>query len=379
MKAADFYKVTDWENFTGVITSEPVKKKRGEHEYTDISGRIKYCETKARLYLDEIWNVTRHCDDCTPDFVYTETGRKKTASGLIGRIPHITQVRASKFRSIYYVGVCPFREHTGAGHGGVKAFKKPSGEAFGIEIEMCFPDEDLFKGIERKLAFAEWVRSNHPDWITERDGSLEDSCRGTRGSARAVNQYEDHNLELVSPPLTENQLKKQLPLIINKAIELGAQTRKIGDWYGLHVTSNIFGPAIRKSACKMISTVNARKYRQFWHAVSNRPKSAVLKRYAPFLEVNKENALEVALNRGNHYMAAYPRTDSGGAVEIRIFQANIDIDYTLAIIELVAILSKFSMKKEDGEWLAFLKEEASPNLMEYLISSSAISQGEYDE
>lgn len=261
-----------------------------------------------------------------------------------------------------------FVEHS---NGANKSFLRPSGEAFGIEIEMSFKSStkgvDQYQGAANKLKFASWVHDNYPDWICERDRSLEETSKGNAGVA---------GLELVSPPLDLETHKKVLPIILDKAKEFGA-TAFIpnNEFFGIHVTTNLYGKSTSKLGDRIVYFINNKIFRDFWFACAKRKGQAVLE-YAPFFDnLTLGSAFASQSGSNNHYRAVNPRGSS--ALEVRIFRSTLAHLGVCAILDLMKITQDYCMITSSdldnpSDFFNFINENADENLKEWLNDNGAL-------
>ncbi len=274
------------------------------------------------------------------------------------------QIKLSKYYNLLTSDtVVHFKEHSGVGMGGPKVYPKPPGAAFGIEVEFAFDGADSNQRIANKLNFCEWITNNYSGFITERDGSLDDVCANNS----AITKYRDVCVELVSPPTDFPTLSRQIIEIFSHAVKMGAVVPN--DGFGIHVTSSIYGRHIKKSAAKMIMTINSKKDNRFWLAASGRPTSFSLKKYAPF---NTGMEYETCLTEchANHYRAGYVRNAVANAIELRIFKSTVDPREIQSILELTSHLARFSMSTKEN-WIEWLSIYATDGLREYLENNKA--------
>lgn len=302
--------------------------------YIRLDGSEATAKRADSIFFDEIDGVHRSTEDrVIPikawyryDYITTHSKRD------------FRNIRISRNVSHYTLDPVHFKQHSGVGMGlnTVKKFKKPRGEAFGIELEMVFDCGDSIAGVKNKLLFSKFIAENFPEWITERDGSLEDNCQLV-----GRNELVDCNLELVSPPLSVRDLESCLEVIIPTALKLGACC--IGDWYGLHITANLATKNISTPE-RFIRIVNENK--KIWEEASGRKGSIHLNKYAKFFKLKDYGDVAGVFHSGGHYFSTYPRNASGSAIEVRIFQCKIDFDYLMEKITLVQRLLKYSKTNE---------------------------------
>lgn len=303
-------------------------------EYTKQDGTIGVETNANRLFIDEVDGICRSTRDCGSTYAWYNCKYIKT------RLYRVFKgIRISRNISHNSLDPVYFKQHSGIGMSAasVKKYKKPTGEVFGIELEMVFDAGKELDGIRNKLLFSKYIGENFPEWVTERDGSLEDNCENS-GKVDLITC----NLELVSPPLSFESLKNALKKIIPVARELGAVCPD--DYYGLHITANL---ATRKTIVpeRFIRIVN--ENRELWEEQSGRKKSKQIKKYAPFFHFDDYGSVANIYDTGTHYFSTYPRNRSGTAIEVRIFKCEIDTDYLLEKISLVRKAVKFSKTQAD--------------------------------
>ncbi len=253
-----------------------------------------------------------------------------------------------------------FVDHTGAQK---KQFAVPTDEAFGIEIEMKFPT------VFSKLRFSHYVGTNFKNWITERDGSLEDF--GNAG---------DGGLELVSPPLPFNTLAAQLKTILAEARKQKGLGHGAGVYYGIHINVNIYGDDKESTARRFICLINDPNLRYFWETMSRRRGSASMQKYCAFKNVAYDSCLRSEAD--GHYRATYYRTDRNGyptnCVEVRIFRSNLKFPSVKISIEITKLALDFAMNKANvlddyAGFRDYINTNASEELKRYILASDAIS------
>jgi len=263
--------------------------------------------------------------------------------------------RVARDVTIYHLFESYFKNHEAAVR---KAYEKPEGEAFGIEIEMRFPD------VFSKLRFSNYVGVNFPDWTTERDGSLEDKGRAGLGG-----------LELVSPPLSYSKILTELDPILKEARGQKGIGHEAGVFYGIHLNVNIYGNKKSDTARRFICLINDPQLRVFWETLSRRRGSAAMQEYCQFQNVLPETCL--ATEAYNHYRATYYRTDKNGAatncVEVRIFRSNLKFSSVKITIEIMKLTLDFCMGSDNindySAFRDFLLCRASDDLKKYIFSS----------
>jgi hypothetical protein len=303
-------------------------------------------------YIDKNWNL-KHTSSNTANH-YHNNG--KLHNSLIARN-----------QSVFTENPSHFKEHS---PGNNKSFVKPTGEAFGIEIEMSFKPNtgDQYIGAANKLNFANWVHDNYPNWICERDGSLEEGNKGNAGLC---------GLELVSPPLTFDEAITNLPIILDKARSLGAKAFiPNNEFFGIHVTTNLYGKTATKTGDKIVYLVNNKIFREFWYACAKRNGLAINK-FAPFMnDLSLGSALK-SQSGGEHYRSVNPR--GSGALEIRIFRSTVAFPGIHAILELVKITQDYCMNVTNNssldsprEFMDYIKGNMSKNLESWLTGNGAL-------
>ena len=325
---------------------------------------------KSELFRDEVTGNTLSRNYNNPVTVWHNG---KMVTSILSS--NMKNIKVSKYYSLPTTDATIFfKEHSGSSFGGVKKFTKPTGSSFGVEIELAFKGDSL-DGIANKLIFSQWIAENYPEWITERDGSLEDWCHANDSS------LQNSCLELVSPPLTFTSLSKDIPIILAKVKELNGFIPS--EWFGIHITSNIYGRHIKKSAVKFIKTVHASELNRFWKLISMRAGSDSLKKFAwlhRYSNISDEDLIEFCLS--DHYRAVFPRNSSGGALETRIFKSTVEPHILLSILELTMLLTQFSLSTEE-HWLKYLSANSSRLLLDFIdfcgLSSMMYLDNERDE
>lgn len=253
-----------------------------------------------------------------------------------------------------------FKDHT-PGNG--KAFNLPVGEAIGIEIEVKFtPKTKVAKIIPdyiTKLYFSKWLHDNFPSWICERDGSLEEG-------------HQAPGLEMISPPMTVENLNKELEIILPKCVEMGgvgfkASSNNIS--YGIHITQNLYGNNKLRDGNRYIYLVNSINLRPFWQAAARRsgPK---FDKYSGFQLLDGPN-YAMDTQSYDHYRSVYPRDNS--AVETRIFRSNLDVSAVKCMIEVCVLGMNYcknvkSNLDSPSDFKDFLKENGSPLFQQWTAS-----------
>lgn len=326
-----------------------------------------FAKDSDRLFYDDIANkFSLECGHKMPYFKEDWTvgyAHNRTLSIEHSNLRMFTSV-TMRNRSIHSRIDPVFKEHSA---GANKSFVKPTGEAFGIEIEMSFKmekdDPVNLIGLGNKLKFSRWVADNYPDWICERDGSLEPSDKGNAGPC---------GLELVSPPLAYIDHLQHLPIILEKARSLGGKGFiKGNEYYGIHITTNVYGKPMQKCADRLIYFVNHPNLRNFWTLCARRNGPA-LSQYCPFQDgLVLGESLKNQYAYENHYRSIHPRNSNGNAVEWRIFRSTLATQGMCAILELVKLTQDFCFDSindldNPGSFLAHLKSKMSSTLREWL-------------
>lgn len=319
--------------------------------------RLFYDELAEKFSIDTMHKTPYFKEDWTVGYAH---GRSISIAQSNGKMFSSVTMRNRSINSVIDPG---FREHSS---GANKSFAKPTGEAFGIEIEMSFKMEEdptNLSGLANKFQFSRWVLENYPDWICERDGSLEPADKGNAGPC---------GLELVSPPLSYIDHLQHLPIILEKARSLGGKGFINGnEYYGIHITTNVYGKPTSKCADRLIYFVNNPKFRHFW-INSARRNGPALSQYCPFQDgLVLGEALKNQYSYENHYRAMYPRGSSGNAVEWRIFRSTLATKGMCAILELVKLTQDYCFNASSdldnpAEFLAFLKKKMSTTLQKWL-------------
>lgn len=289
-------------------------------------------------------------------------------SHITKELPYSSQI--SRKASIYAASKLPLYEHTGVAIGGPKNFKKPTDEAFGIEIETVFKTGCPKDSLRNKILFALWLKDNFPDWIVERDGSLEDGLS-------KINQSDFRHCcaEIVSPPMSLEDLNRSLPVIISQLKKFNAAAQRVGDFFAIHITANIYD---KPALVKMARAVYDPELSSFWKKVSGRPQSDGFvgntgKAYCKLLDFRATSDTDlVDIIMSDHYRAFFARS-SGSAGELRIFQTRINRRYVLDILELTALLSRFGHSSHSN-WLEFLNDNSSQYLTAYLKECGAMGE-----
>lgn len=252
-----------------------------------------------------------------------------------------------------------FVDHSGANK---KGYKTPQGEAFGIEIEMKFPN------VFSKLRFSNFVGTNFRGWITERDGSLED--KGNSG---------DGGLELVSQPLNYKTLCTQLDPILTKARSENGIGHDAGVFYGIHINTNIYGDNQERTAKRLICLINDPVLRNFWEIMSRRRGSKASEEYCQFKNVTFDTCLRTESD--GHYRATYYRTNNGvptNCVEVRIFRSNLKLASVKISLEIVKLTLDYSLLdnsniEDYSAFREFILTNGSEDLKKYIYASKAIN------
>lgn len=282
-----------------------------------------------------------------------EDNKLRTTCSSYAKNSKLFTSRVSRRNDVYSLWNTHFKEHSAANK---KEFVVPNGECFGVEIEM------LFKDVFGKLRFSLFVGQNFPAWICERDGSLED--RGDAG---------DCGLELVSPPLPEQELLEQIKVITEEAKKHGANGHNAGIWYGMHINVNIYGRNHNLTAAKFINLINDPKLRTFWQNASRR-KGESVEMFCQFQPVTLADCL--ATESYDHYRATFYRNGKN-CVEVRIFRSNLRHLTIKCSVELLRIALNFCMSEEDFNNYSKFREmliNGSADLQEYLFNFRCIQE-----
>lgn len=299
-------------------------------EYKSIrGGDTLKAKNTSEIFYDELHDCNRSKLETLPVRVWHE-GRFITSHNrqIFGSI-----MQVSRHIKTLSTGNPAFKQHSGFSLGGAKKFATPRGEAYGMELEMCFNGENEEERLANKLRFAEFIYDNLPEWTCERDGSLEDN---------ASDGYVTANLELVSPPLSYQAIVRQLSAIIPVAQKYKAFT--YDTFFGLHITANL-GKSNDKSAERFIDIINSNP--KFWDKASGRPGSKYLKKYAPFYNLSSFGGVYDLYHSGSHNYAVFPRNDKGSAVEVRIFKCEIDLQYLKDKLDLVRSVYQYAKSDKD--------------------------------
>lgn len=246
-----------------------------------------------------------------------------------------------------------------------KEFRQPNPNElmFGLELEILFPT------YTNKLTFSAWLGKYWPQWVAKRDGSLEKL--GNAGNC---------GLELVSPPLSEEQCLSEAKIITDHAKKLGAKGHVEGNtFYGMHININVPNGPIHSwklTAKRFIYLVNNPFLRGFWQAASRR-QGPVFDEYCAFQTIRFNNCLETEGNPDDHYRSVFYRRNTQ-CVEARIFRSNLHFLTISATVELMRLAIEYCrQEKYDIKvklWYDFLMNNASSNLIEMLTRFRAIKQ-----
>lgn len=236
----------------------------------------------------------------------------------------------------------------------------PTGETFGIEIEMNFSDA------LSKLKFSKELHDIYPNWFCERDGSLQDYDSNDNGGLGG--------LELISPPLNFDNLVKESAAICNILKKYNVKAFKAGEFFGLHVTHSIKN---HKQGSNYIRYVHSNKLREFWRSVSRRNENK-------FCKYNNNMCNDLAgfnydlayltkgYNNENHYMATCVR-DNKKAIETRIFASTKGPKTLAATLELIKLTNQFSeFDFNVSKYAKFIAENASRNLAGFLKNRGSL-------
>lgn len=245
-----------------------------------------------------------------------------------------------------------FKEHSA---GSSKSFIVPNGEAFGLEIELKFDN------VLNKLRFSMWLNKYYPNYICERDGSLEDA--GDAG---------DCGLELVTPPLSYDTLMGDMKEITTTAIKMGGSGYGAGEFYGIHANTNFYGPDRGNDMRRFICVINNVGLRNFWYSVARRS-GASFEKYCPFKSVQFNSAIESESGNGDpkaHYRATFCRPKTY-CVETRIFRSNLKFAAIKSSVDILRLTQMFCMKEKQNYmdikcYHDFIMRHADSELIEYL-------------
>lgn len=322
----------------------------------------KFYESPEQSFID--YRGNRHLFSLDqPIEVYSIDGKVRIAASY--EINNSNEIRAvtarvARHTNFYVDFEHGFRDHS-AGHN--KAFEKPKGEAVGIEIEVAFKSDKSPCWLN-KLAFSAWMLRNYPNWICERDGSLEGAHNKTLSG-----------LEIISPPLPIAKLKADLSIILEKCTEFGgvgykAMTDEIP--YGIHITQNLYGEFSLNDGDRYTYFFNSPAMRAFFANASRRSGHKDFGKYSGFTTVKAvKNAMYS--QRENHYRAVYPRGNEFSALETRIFRSNLNHSAVCAIIDLCIWTMNYCKDPKNNldnpqDYVKFLKERAPKTLIKYINS-----------
>lgn len=307
------------------------------------------------VYLDEVNKCYLMTSHDRPQEIILKPEDNKFAITASSSLRNVFSSPVARKVTVYHLFNSYFRNHEGAAR---KNYVKPKGEAFGIEIEMKFPT------VFSKLRFSHYVGNNFPDWITERDGSLEDKGKAGLGG-----------LELVSPPLSYNKLLTQLEPILKEARAQSGIGHEAGVFYGIHLNVNIYGENTDRTARRLVCIINDPQLRIFWETLSRRRGSAAMQEYCQFKDVLPETCLKT--ESVDHYRAAYCRLDGNGyfnnCVEVRIFRSNLKYASVKITVEIMKLTLDFCMGKNDikdyAAYRDYIYSNASSELKEFIYAS----------
>lgn len=298
----------------------------------------------------------------------------RVADPLLDKSLWQAYIISNRFR-LYSAEPLAFVEHSGAGFGEPKKYKAVKGKYIGLEIECCIDDGNaetppIQKAFEKVLV-AKDIKSHYPDFVIERDGSLE------RGVDEVSDYLHESCLEIVLPPYTVEELNAKLVNLVPLLKSHKIVASNIGDFFAVHATLNIESP---DQAIKLLRTVYDKNLNTFWRKVSSRQNNLGFnklseKPYCQLIDIEglSNNDL-LAVSRENHYKAAYLR--ASGAIEIRIFQTKINLKYLQNIVELCSILWDFSVSSS-SDWIDFLRSNASGCLLAYCDSVYAFKSDKF--
>ncbi len=324
---------------------------KSENVFQDYQGRL-HCKNSDKM--TEVYNIDGEV------LIYSHY---EVDSSMNSRVFSNTVARGVNYYTNFESG---FRDHTA---GNNKAFVKPPGEAIGIEIEVKFKAQKSKSGKEipdciTKLMFSRWMLENYPEWICERDGSLEGEKRQQHGG-----------LEIISPPLSVKQVKDDLAIILPKCVEMGgigfkASTPQIS--YGIHITQNLYGSYTRKEGDRYTWLINSPDLRFFWSALARRS-GDLFDRFSGFKEIPSVDGA-MRHQADGHYRSVFPRGES--AVETRIFRSNLDINAISCMIDICVLAMNFCKQSKvdvtkSSEFVTWVKTKSSPLLKKYLESLRA--------
>lgn len=291
--------------------------------------------------------------------VYCEDGSVKLTNSyrITANSAKYPRTLVSRNKSVYTDFPSHFYDHGNA----PRNWKKVTNRSYGIEIEMKF--EDLIG----KLLFSAAINKEFKgEWISERDGSLEDY--GKAG---------DCGYELISPPLSYSKILEQTERALDLANRYNAvlPDGKHKTYYGIHITTNVLGNL--ETSAKLCCMFNSPMFRPFWTDVSGRDPSKILKKdgytaYCAFVDgLTVKNA--VATMSNGHYRASFVRP--GGNVEFRTFQTNYDFDVVGRYLEIVHLLQNFCESSDFSldnleKWITFLRENGSRRVTNFLNKNS---------
>lgn len=194
--------------------------------------------------------------------------------------------------------------------GSPRFWREPGlGRFFGFEFEWKFPS------YERKIEFANLVKSDFKPFICEKDGSLDN------GSPNGP------SLELITNPLTFKQFNKIERLFL-AAKDHGCHIPN--DNYGWHITINVCG-FCNHQIRRLIYAINYRPLRKFWLSLAQRDTSKEEKDWAKFERYFSIEDVSIDTFRArhaekDHFYAAYLRP-SMKSVEIRFLKSIVDFSH----------------------------------------------------
>lgn len=251
-----------------------------------------------------------------------------------------------------------------------KNWKLPSGDTFGIELEVKFPDA------LSKLRFSGWLKTEFPNWCCERDGSLEDIAGD--GNSK------DGGLELISPPLNFEDLVEQ----IKKIIPVMSSHRALGhdtgsELYGLHITHGVVknGYIQYEQGANFIRLINDPNTLDFWRNVSRRQPNKYCKYIGNYEARIASHALDgftKSYDTNNHYNSICVREGST-AIETRILRSTINAKTLISSVEMIKLIHEVCGKEPYNaiRYIDYVVKNASPNLTKLLDKTAALMAFNY--
>lgn len=277
----------------------------------------------------------------------------------------VKSARINRNTTVYTIFDHGFSDHV-AGHN--KNFIKPDGDAVGIEIEMNFVPIDERPDWIMKLLFSKWIKENYPAWSCERDGSIEGPRNNLTGG-----------LELVSPPMHPDDIKRDLKPILAQAKQFGGVGFKAMNRdtvFGIHITHNLYGQFSKNNGDRFVYLVNNPIFRDFWNGASQRSTHPKFAQFCAFYDIPQvKDAMRS--QKENHYRATFPRGENS-AIETRIFRSNLNFHAVSAMIDLVILTSRYVMDNKNSvddpvSYATFLKASRNEILLKWIRSWDGFS------